>query len=124
MYDIRPGAIINADCLTVLRQMGAGSVDMVITDPPYGVDYQSTRAAKENRKDKIAGDKRPFIWWIYDAYRVLKEGGGSTVFQPLGRTADVYRRAENCRLFRQVRNRMGSRPPRHGRSERQLCPSV
>lgn len=53
----------------------AGSVDMVITDPPYGVDYQSTRAAKENRKDKIAGDKRPFIWWIYDAYRVLKEGG-------------------------------------------------
>lgn len=76
MYDIRPGAIINADCLTVLRQMDAGSVDMVITDPPYGVDYQSTRAAKENRKDKIAGDKRPFIWWIYDAYRVLKEGGG------------------------------------------------
>ena len=56
MYDIRPGAIINADCLTVLRQMDAGSVDMVITDPPYGVDYQSTRAAKENRKDKIAGD--------------------------------------------------------------------
>lgn len=59
MYDIRPGAIINADCLTVLRQMDAGRVDMVITDPPYGVDYQSTRAAKENRKDKIAGDKRP-----------------------------------------------------------------
>lgn len=47
MYDIRPGAIINADCLTVLRQMDAGSVDMIITDPPYGVDYQSTRAAKE-----------------------------------------------------------------------------
>lgn len=80
MYDIRPGAIINADCLTVLRQMDAGSVDMVITDPPYGVDYQSTRAAKENRKDKIAGDKRPFIWWIYDAYRVLKEGGGVLCF--------------------------------------------
>lgn len=75
MHDIRPGAIINADCLTVLRQMDTGSVDMIITDPPYGVDYQSTRAAKENRKDKIAGDKRPFIWWIYDAYRILKEGG-------------------------------------------------
>ena len=68
MYDIRPGAIINADCLTVLRQMDAGSVDMVITDPPYGVDYQSTRAAKENRKDKIAGDKRPLPH--------LERGGG------------------------------------------------
>ena len=75
MHDIRPGSIINADCLTVLRQMDAGSVDMIITDPPYGVDYQSTHAAKENRRGKIAGDKRPFIWWIYDAYRVLKGGG-------------------------------------------------
>ncbi len=37
-YDIKPGAIINADCLTVLRQMAADSVDMIITDPPYGVD--------------------------------------------------------------------------------------
>jgi len=75
MYDIKPGAIINGDCLTVLRQMESDSVDMVITDPPYGVDYQSGRAAKENRKKKISNDKSPFIWWIYDAYRVLKEGG-------------------------------------------------
>jgi site-specific DNA-methyltransferase (adenine-specific) len=74
-YDIKPGAVINADCLTVLRQMEPDSVDMVITDPPYGVNYQSTRAAKENRKGKISNDKSPFIWWIYDAYRVLREGG-------------------------------------------------
>jgi site-specific DNA-methyltransferase (adenine-specific) len=70
-----PNTLTNADCLTVLRQMEPESVDMIITDPPYGVDYQSTRAAKENRREKIAGDKSPFIWWIYDAYRVLVEGG-------------------------------------------------
>lgn len=79
-YNIHPGMVIHADCLTVLRQMEAGSVDMTITDPPYGMDYQSTRAAKENRKAKIANDKSPFIWWIYDAYRVLKEGGGALCF--------------------------------------------
>lgn len=79
-YDIKPGAVIHGDCLTVLRQMQAGSVDMVITDPPYGVDYQSTRAAKENRREKISNDKSPFIWWIYDAFRVLKEGGGALCF--------------------------------------------
>lgn len=74
-YDIKPGAVIHGDCLTVLRQMEPGSVDMVITDPPYGVDYQSTRAAKENRREKISNDRASFIWWIYDAFRVLKEGG-------------------------------------------------
>lgn len=82
-YDIKPGAVIHGDCLTVLRQMEAGSVDMVITDPPYGVDYQSNRPRSKNpaaRFDKIANDKTPFIWWIYDAYRVLKEGGGALCF--------------------------------------------
>lgn len=110
-YDTKPGAIINADCLTVLRQMEAGSVDMIITDPPYGVDYQSNRPRNKDpsaRFEKIANDKSPFIWWIYDAYRVLKEGGGSLVFQPMGCSAGVYRRSENCWLFRQVRADMGS----------------
>ena len=124
MYDIKPGAIINADCLTVLRQMNAASVDMIITDPPYGVDYQSTRAAKENRKDKIAGDKSPVIWWIYDAHRVLKEGGGTPVFQPMGCATGVYGRFENRRFLCQVRAGVGSCPPRHGRPQGQFCPSV
>ena len=79
-YDIKPGAVIHGDCLTVLRQMEPDSVDMVITDPPYGVDYQSTRAAKENRREKISNDKTPFIWWLYDAHRVLREGGGVLCF--------------------------------------------
>lgn len=76
--DIKPGAVIHGDCLTVLRQMEAGSVDMVITDPPYGMDYQSNRPRSKDptaRFEKIANDKSPFIWWLYDALRVLKEGG-------------------------------------------------
>ena len=83
MHDIRPGAIINADCLTVLRHMDADSIDMIITDPPYGIDYQSCRPRSKDptaRFKKITNDKSPFIWWIYDAYRVLKEGGGVLCF--------------------------------------------
>jgi site-specific DNA-methyltransferase (adenine-specific) len=93
MSNIKPGAVILGDCLTVLREMQDGSVDMMITDPPYGMDYQSTRAVKESRREKIANDKAPFIWWIYDAYRVLKEGGGSIGILPLGCAAGVYGRA-------------------------------
>ena len=33
--------IIHGDCLDVMRGMAAGSVDAVVTDPPYGIDYQS-----------------------------------------------------------------------------------
>jgi len=82
-YDIKPGAVIHGDCLTVLRQMQDGLVDMIITDPPYGIDFQSNRPKSKNpgaKFAKIANDKTPFIWWIYDAFRVLKDGGGCLCF--------------------------------------------
>lgn len=73
---IQANTVITGDSLTVLRDMKADSVDMVITDPPYGIDYQSGRKEKASRLAKIANDKAPFIWWIYDATRVVKRGGG------------------------------------------------
>lgn len=79
---IQTNTVITGDSLTVLRDMEAESVDMVITDPPYGIDYQSGRKEKDRRLAKISNDKAPFIWWIYDAARVLKSrGGGYSVFQ-------------------------------------------
>lgn len=78
---IQPNTVITGDSLTILRNMEPESVDMVITDPPYGIDYQSGRKEKDRRLAKISNDKAPFIWWIYDAARVLKSrGGGYSVF--------------------------------------------
>lgn len=77
---IQPNTIITGDSLTILRSMDDESVDMVITDPPYGIDYQSARKEKERRLSKISNDKAPFIWWIYDAARVVKRGGGVLCF--------------------------------------------
>lgn len=51
------------------------SVDAVITDPPYGIDYQSCMRKKDERFIKIANDKQPFIWWLHDAYRITKPAG-------------------------------------------------
>lgn len=81
---IQANTVITGDSLTVLRDMEADSVDMVITDPPYGIDYQSGRKEKASRLAKIANDKVPFIWWIYDAARVVKRGGGGYSVLPAG----------------------------------------
>lgn len=71
--NIQENTVIHGDSLTVLRQMEPESVDAIITDPPYGIGYQSG-----NRKievmGKIANDNAPFIWFLYDAFRVLKSG--------------------------------------------------
>lgn len=43
-------------------------MDAIITDPPYGINYSSRTGAR------IKNDAAPFIWFLYDAFRVLKPG--------------------------------------------------
>lgn len=69
------------DCLDGLRQIEAASIDCIITDPPYGISYQSAwRTDKSDRFDVIENDGQPFIWFLYDAFRVLKVGGSILCF--------------------------------------------
>ena len=117
---IQANTVITGDSLTVLRGMEADSVDMVITDPPYGIDYQSGRKEKASRLAKIANDKAPFIWWIYDAARVVKRGGGYS----LGRSAGIHRRTASRWPDGQVSHRVGQKGTRHGRLERLFCPAI
>ena len=93
---IQENTIIHGDSLTVLRQMEPESVDAIITDPPYGINYVSQTGAS------IKNDKSPFIWFLYDAFRVLKSGeAGPDLLHPLGCGADLHRRDEDRGLQRQ-----------------------
>jgi site-specific DNA-methyltransferase (adenine-specific) len=63
------------DCLEVLPGL-SGLGGAIITDPPYGIAYQSARRTdKQEWFPKIANDKRPFVWWLAFAERVLHPEG-------------------------------------------------
>lgn len=62
-------ALIQADCLDAGRIMPDGVFDSCIIDPPYGMSY----AGWKGKQRKIANDEAPFIWWLHDAYRTLKD---------------------------------------------------
>lgn len=72
--------LVNGDALTVLRNVEDSVIDFIITDPPYGIDFQSNLRKETPKLAKIANDKTPFIWWIYDAFRILTDGGGILCF--------------------------------------------
>ena len=73
--------IVCGDCLDILKELPDKSVDLVLTDPPYGIDYQSAwRTDRTQWKPKIANDKEPFIAWVDNAYRVLKDTGSLLCF--------------------------------------------
>lgn len=63
------------DCLEGMKQLPDKCIDLVLTDPPYGIDYQSSRRIDRLRKPKIANDKTPFVDFLPEALRVLKDGG-------------------------------------------------
>lgn len=61
------------DCLELMKQIPDKSIDLVLTDPPYGMNYQSSR-----RTDKFAKiDNDVSLEWIkpflVETYRAMKE---------------------------------------------------
>lgn len=72
--------LMQGDCLKMMKLIPDGSVDMVLTDPPYGMDYQSN--FRETRYNKIINDGD--ISWIdsfvSEAYRVSKDNTAHYVF--------------------------------------------
>lgn len=60
--------IINADCLDILKQLPDKCVDLVLTDPPYGMAYQSSR--RTDKYDKIINDNN--LDWLQETLTELK----------------------------------------------------
>ena len=67
------------DCLDVMQGIPDGSVDMVMTDPPYGMNFQSNRSKNGPRHKKIEGDSAADFRWLQDAFRLLKPDGGGLI---------------------------------------------
>lgn len=73
--------VIQDDCLRAMKSIPSHAVDACITDPPYGIDYQSARRIdKSTWKPKIANDDRPFVEWLPEAYRLTRVGGSLLCF--------------------------------------------
>jgi site-specific DNA-methyltransferase (adenine-specific) len=72
--------IICGDCLEVMKQIDNDSVDMILTDPPYGMNFQSNY--RKEKHDKIIGDNN--LEWIHEfvqqSYRVSRENTAHYIF--------------------------------------------
>ena len=69
------------DCLEGLKEIPDGSVDLVLTDPPYGINYASAWIKdKSKRLGGIMNDKTPFLDFIELALKKLKPSGAAHIF--------------------------------------------
>ena len=99
--------LMQGDCLELLQDIPDGSVDMVLTDPPYssGGMYRSDRANGSSKKYQstdtkdikpdFAGDNRDqrsfTLWetfWVSAAKKKMRPGGIAVIFTDWRQLAD------------------------------------
>ena len=69
---IETGKIINGDCVEVMKTLPEGSVDLIVTSPPYGVGI----AYDVHEDDVEFNEYVEFAKnWLSEAYRLLKDDG-------------------------------------------------
>lgn len=68
--------VIHGDSLDVLKTMGDGSVDLVVTDPPYLMNYRSNRRVKSEKFKHIENDidsHELISNYLDECFRVMKD---------------------------------------------------
>ena len=86
------GRVINGDCIEVMASMPEGSVDLIVTSPPYGVgiDYDV------HEDDMVWEEYVKFTYsWMEQAYRVLKDDGRIALNIPY----EINRQDKGGRIF-------------------------
>jgi DNA modification methylase len=73
--------IYNEDCLKIMNNLEENSIDIVITDPPYGINYNNNRRNKDGRIKTENGilndhkDNEDFLTNVLNGIsRILKDG--------------------------------------------------
>lgn len=77
--------LYNNDCLKTLPSLNDESVDLVITDPPYGFKYEVWRPKRDRLNDKpILNDNANYYELLdetlKECYRVMKDGTAIYIF--------------------------------------------
>jgi len=101
---IETGKIINGDCIEVMKTLPEGSVDLVVTSPPYncGINY-------DTHIDTLPMDDY-WSWtkeWLGEAYQLLKDDGRVSINIPYetnvqGRGGRVFFVSEFYQVMKQV----------------------
>jgi site-specific DNA-methyltransferase (adenine-specific) len=82
--------IICGDCLEVMKDIPDKSIDLVLTDPPYGVDYVGGQ--NERERERLKNDKKANVYkdLFPEIKRILKDNGSAYVFYANGKENDIF----------------------------------
>jgi site-specific DNA-methyltransferase (adenine-specific) len=105
MPEIVTGKIYNMDCVEGMRAIERGSVDLIITDPPFAIDFKPERANYHRTHSRVLtgyneipiSEYSNFTrGWMAEAFGVLKESGSAFVFSGWNNLKDILIAADEA----------------------------
>jgi site-specific DNA-methyltransferase (adenine-specific) len=86
------------DCREGMKQMAGGSVDLIVTDPPFAIDFRARRSNYNRTQERVLDGYNEIpqakyytftLGWMQEAYRVLKDSGSMYVFSGWNNLRDI-----------------------------------
>lgn len=100
--------LLQGDCLELMKNIPDGSVDLVITDPPYKMNHSTGGCTNIGLKNKWQGNIKAgntvmgfsleirFSKWLPEVYRVLKNGSHCYIFCNDKNMQELLNEATKC----------------------------
>ena len=95
--------IYNMDCIEGMPLMEAESVDLIITDPPFAIDFQPHKGNYNRTQSRVLTGYNEIkadqylnftLRWMRQAYRVLKPSGSMFIFSGWNNLKDILLSAD------------------------------
>ncbi|MCE5304380.1 site-specific DNA-methyltransferase [bacterium] len=96
--DLEFNKVYNMDCIEGMKNIPNNSIDLVITDPPFAIDFKAKRNNYNRTESRVMEgyneiskvDYSNFTaQWMKEVYRVLKNSGSMYVFSGWNNLKDI-----------------------------------
>lgn len=108
--DESPGGLVadrmyHGDTFELLPRLPDGTIDLVVTDPPFAIDFRAKRNNYNRNADRVLTGYREIgpdeydafsHRWMEEAYRVLSDTGSMYVFSGWNRLKEILISLDDC----------------------------
>jgi len=90
--------IHKGNCIELMKKIKSNSINLIITDPPFAIDFKSNRLNYNRKSENVLGGYNEILKkdyskfskdWINQAFRVLKPNGSMYVFSGWTNLKDI-----------------------------------
>ena len=98
MKKLEVNKIYNMDCLEGMKKLPDNSIDVVITDPPFAIDFKAKRSNYNRTQSRVLEGYNEIpkekyyeftFQWMKEIYRTLKDSGSMYVFSGWNNLKDI-----------------------------------